>query len=151
MVRLPLASAELPGAQAAKVLAAPKPVSNARRRVLVVEDGDDLRIAFQEYLAALGHEVSVAGDGPQGAIQNLKLLPDVSFVDVGLPGFDGYEVARRVRASPGGERLYLVVLTGYGGAEVRAKAIEAGFNLQLTKPVDVSELEELVNNSRASG
>ena len=73
----------------------------------------------------------------------------MSFVDVGLPGFDGYEVARRVRASPGGDQFFLVALTGYDGPEVRAKAMEAGFNLHLAKPVDVSVLAQLVSNSRA--
>ena len=72
-----------------------------------------------------------------------------SFVDVGRPGFDGYEVARRVRASPGGDQLYLVAFTGYDGADARARVKEAGFHLHLTKPLDVSELAKLVSNSRA--
>lgn len=149
VVRLPLAREELPGAQNAKVSARPLPVVTGKRRVLLVEDAADLRNAFQQFLAKLGHEVSVAVDGLQGVAKILELLPDVSFVDVGLPGIDGYEVARRVRASPGGDQLYLVALTGYGGSDVRAKAKEAGFNLQLSKSVDLSELAQLVSNARA--
>ncbi len=149
VVRLPLAPEELPGAQNAEVSARPLPVFTGKRRVLVVEDVEDLRNGCQEFLANLGHEVSVAVDGQQGVAKILELLPDVSFVDVGLPGIDGYEVARRVRASPGGDQLYLVAVTGYGGSDVKAKAKEAGFNLQLTKPVDVRQLAELVSNSRA--
>ena len=91
----------------------------------------------------------MAVDGPQGLAKILELLPDVSFVDVGLPGIDGYEVARRVRTSPRGDQLYLVALTGYGGPDVTAKAKAAGFNLQLTKPVDANELAKLVSNARA--
>ncbi len=148
VVRLPLAPEELPSVQNAEVLA-PLPVLTAKRRVLVVEDMEDVRNSVQEFLAELGHEVSMAVDGPQGVAKILELLPDVSFVDVGLPGFDGYEVARRVRASPAGEQLYLVALTGYGGSDATAKVKEAGFNGHLTKPVDGSDLAKLVSNSRA--
>ena len=148
VVRLPLAPEEMPRAQNPEVWTRPLSVFTGKRRVLVVEDVEDVRNTFQEFLADLGHEVSVAVDGPQGVAKILELLPDVSFVDVGLPGFDGYEVARRVRASPGGDQLVLVALTGYDGPEVRAKAMEAGFNLHLAKPVDLSVLAKLVSNSR---
>ena len=148
VVRLPLAPEELSGAQSAEVSARPLPGFTGRRRVLVVEDVEDVRTTLQEALADLGHEVSVAVDGPQGVAKILELLPHVSFVDVGLPGIDGYEVARRVRASPGGDQLYLVALTGYDGSDARAKGKEAGFNLHLAKPVDVSELAKLMSDSR---
>ncbi len=149
VVRLPLASEALPGPQNAEGLARPLPLFTGKRRVLVVEDGDDLRLSFYAFLTQWGHEVAMAVDGPEGVAKILELLPDVSFVDLGLPGIDGYEVARRVRASPGGDQLYLVALTGYGGADVRAKVKAAGFNLHLTKPVDVGELAKLVGDSRA--
>ena len=146
VVRLPLASDELPGGQNTDVSALAVPVFTGRRRVLVVEDAEDVRNTVQEFLANLGHEVSVAVDGPEGVAKILELLPDVSFVDVGLPGFDGYEVARRVRASPGGDQLYLVALTGYDGSDARGKVKEAGFNIHLTKPVDGSEIAKLVSD-----
>ena len=117
---------------------------------MVVEDVEDVRNTIQEFLANLGHEVSTAVDGPEGVAKILELLPDVSFVDVGLPGGDGYEVARRVRASPGGHQLCLVALTGYGGSDAKAKAHEAGFNHHLTKPVDVNELAKLVSRTPGS-
>ena len=148
VVRLPLAPEKLSGAQNAEVSARPLPVFTGRRRVLVVGDVEDVRSTLQEALADLGHEVSVAVDGPQGVAKILELLPHGSFVDVGLPGIDGYEVARRVRASPGGDQLYLVALTGYDGSDARAKGKEAGFNLHLAKPVDVSELAKLMSDSR---
>ena len=149
VVRLALAPEALPDAQNAEVSARPLSAFTGRRRVLVVEDVEDVRNTLQEVLADLGHEVSVAVDGHQGVAKILELLPHVSFVDVGLPGIDGYEVARRVRASPGGDQLYLVALTGYDGSDVRARGKEAGFNLLLAKPVDMSELAKLVSNSRA--
>ena len=89
VVRLPLVPEELPGAQNAEVLAFPLPVATRKRRVLVVVEMEDVRDTMQEFLASLGHEVSTAVDGPQGVAKILELLPDVSFVDVGLPGFDG--------------------------------------------------------------
>ena len=149
VVRLPLAPEELPGAENVEVSAFALPLFTGKRRLLVVEDVDDVRIGFQEFLADMGHEVATAIDGPEGVAKILELLPDVSFVDVGLPGFDGYEVARRVRASPGGDQLYLVALTGYGGSDAKAKVKAAGFNLHLTKPVDPGELAKLVSDARA--
>ena len=149
VVRLPLAPEELSGAQTAEAWTHPLSAFTGTKRLLLVEDVEDVRTAFQILLSRLGHEVSVAVDGPQGIAKILELRPDVSFVDVGLPGIDGYEVARRVRASPGGDQLYLVALTGYDGSDARAKAKEAGFNLHLAKPVDVSELAKLLSGSRA--
>lgn len=70
-------------------------------------------------------------------------------MDLGLPGIDGYEVARRVRAAADGRQLYLVALSGYGGAEVKAKAADAGFDLHMTKPIDVGELREVVSRPKA--
>ena len=151
VVRLPLAPEELPGALSAELFAFPLPVSTEKRRVLVVEDGEDLRNGFHMFLTQLGHEVSTAVDGPEGVAKILELLPDVSLVDLGLPGINGYEVARRVRASPGGDQLYLVALTGYGGSATSAKVKAAGFNLHLTKPVDVGELAKLVSTCQGFG
>ena len=88
-------------------------------------------------LEDLGHEVSVAKDGLAGAAQILELRPDLALVDLGLPGIDGYELARRVRAAENGAELYLVALTGYGGAGDKAKARSAGFDRHLTKPISV--------------
>ena len=112
----------------------------------MVEDGEDLRNGLHAFLTSLGHDVSTAVDGPEGVSNILELLPEVSFVDLGLPGIDGYEVACRVRAFPGGDQLFLVALTGYGGADVRAKVEAGGFNLHLTKPVDVGELAKVASN-----
>jgi signal transduction histidine kinase/ActR/RegA family two-component response regulator len=119
-----------------------------RRRIVLVEDSDDLRNTLKELLETLGHEVTVAVSGPEGVSRLLDMRPDVGLVDVGLPGIDGYEVARRVRAEPGGDKVYLVALTGYGGPDTTAKAEGAGFDLHLTKPVDIKQLQQVVQQAR---
>jgi CheY-like chemotaxis protein len=78
-----------------------------------------------------------------------ELHPDVAFVDIGLPQVDGFAVARSARA--GGHAPYLVALTGYGGAETRARAQEAGFDLHLTKPVDLAMLPRVIDRAGKPG
>ncbi len=95
-------------------------------------------------LALAGHEVIEAEDGP-GAIEMLAAgQPDVALVDLGLPGFDGFEVARRAREQDSGRALSLVALTGYGQTEDRRRALDAGFDRHLTKPVDPGVLLDLL-------
>ncbi|WP_437573724.1 ATP-binding protein [Sorangium sp. So ce887] len=120
-----------------------------RRRVLVVEDAEDVRRVMRAYIEALGHEVTVAADGLEGVAKLVELRPEVAFVDIGLPGLDGYEVARRARAAPGGEALYLVALSGYGGPEDQARSRRAGFDLHLTKPVVGATLQEVLAAAHA--
>ena len=147
VVRLPLASGVTH--RAAVDRREPPPASEpAKRRVLVVEDTTDVRDILKEYLEHLGHEVTVASTGLEGLSLLREHRPDIAFIDAGLPGIDGYELARRARAEPGGDQFFLVALTGYGGAEGKAKAVSAGFDLQLTKPVDVRELSRVVSGPR---
>jgi len=115
------------------------------RRVLLIEDNVDIRESMSELLTDLGIEVTVAIDGPSGLAKLLKEPPDVALVDVGLPGLDGYEVARQARA--GGCSVTLIALTGYSGPEAKAKAEQAGFNKHLVKPVRIDELTRLIQNS----
>ena len=87
------------------------------------------------YLLMLdGHEVHEAADGPAGLAAAVRLRPDIAFVDVGLPGLDGYEIARRVRAETGAV-IRLIALTGYGQPEDRRLSLEAGFDAHIVKPV----------------
>jgi signal transduction histidine kinase len=128
---------------------APRAMPGVRaRRVAVVEDSEDLLEMLSGYLEHLGHTVITSTNGFDGARLILERSPDIAFVDVGLPGIDGYEVARRVRASPRGDSVYLVALTGYGGTEAKARAEGAGFDLHLTKPVDVGALPTIMARSR---
>lgn len=111
-------------------------------RVAVIEDNPDIRETLRELLRLRGHEVVEAEDGPGGVQLVLSRNPDVALVDIGLPGIDGYEVAARLRAAAGTTRL--VALTGYGGEEDRSRAVRAGFDAHLVKPVDFQELTRVL-------
>jgi signal transduction histidine kinase/ActR/RegA family two-component response regulator len=112
-------------------------------RVLVVEDGEDAREMMQALLALHGHDVRVAADGRTALDAAASLAPDVVLLDIGLPDMDGYEVARRLRASPA-RGAYLVALTGYGQSEDEAAAYAAGFDRHMTKPVEPAALARVL-------
>jgi CheY-like chemotaxis protein len=124
------------------VRAAPAPAAARQRSVLIVEDNDDARDTLRMLLEMLGHQVDTAPDGVAGLERALEVQPDVLLVDLGLPGIDGFEVARRYRAAGG--RGTLVALTGYGGADDRVRALEAGFDRHVSKPVDLDVLTDLL-------
>jgi len=109
---------------------------------VVVEDNADIRDLLVELLRTGGHDVTCAEDGPGGLEKVLKLAPDIAFVDLGLPGFDGLELAHRARAR--GSTAHLVALTGYGQPEDKHRAKDAGFDEHLTKPVLDSDIERVV-------
>ena len=119
----------------------------AHARVLIVEDNPDASDALHMLLELLGHKVAVVRDGPAALEAVRESIPDVALVDIGLPGMDGYEVARRARplASPG--QMTLIALTGYGRDEDKARALAAGFDYHLTKPVDVDALRTLLSGA----
>ena len=96
------------------------------------------------HLALAGHEVHEAADGPTGIAQAQAVAPDVALIDVGLPGLDGYEVVRRIRATDLGRTMRLVAITGYGQAEDRLRALAAGFDAHLTKPVAPERLAQAI-------
>ncbi|NQV26682.1 MAG: PAS domain S-box protein [Rhodopirellula sp.] len=113
-------------------------------RVLVVDDNVDTAGSLAMLLEASGHEVRIAHDGPtalQAAIDN---KPDVVLLDIGLPGMDGNEVAKRIRQQPELENVVLVAMTGYGQDSDRKRSHEAGFDHHLVKPVELSALEKLL-------
>ena len=117
------------------------PLREARpARVLIVEDNQDAAESLRLLLEVLGHQVRVAHSGPEGVEAAARWLPEVVVSDIGLPGIDGYEVARRVRRLPGLEDALLVALTGYGAEEDRRRAREAGFSHHLVKPADPADL-----------
>jgi CheY-like chemotaxis protein len=92
-------------------------------------------------LRALGYRVHVAADGPQAVEMAKSILPDVAIVDIGLPGFDGYQVARSLLADPKTSSIRLIALTAYGSPEDRQRAFRSGFDLHLTKPASLEQLK----------
>jgi PAS domain S-box-containing protein len=115
-----------------------------RLRVLGVEDNRDAAESLQVVLERFGHEVRVAYDGPEGVRMALAWRPDVILCDIGLPGLDGYGVARQLRCHPATARTRLLAVTGYGREEDRRRASEAGFNDLLVKPVDPNGLQHIL-------
>ena len=131
-LRLPLT----PPAPAIAVTAAGTP---AKRRVLVVDDLRDARESLRLLLEIDGNEVAVAADGPEALLKLRSFCPQAAFIDIGLPGMNGYALARELRAVAG-EGINLIALTGYGSEADRRAAREAGFNAHLTKPVPLDKL-----------
>lgn len=114
------------------------------RRVLVVDDNADAANTLRDILTILGHDVRCAYDGPAALAAAREFHPGIIFLDIGLPGMDGYEVARRLRAEARFRGTTLIALTGYGQVSDRMRAHEAGFDWHLTKPVDADALEEII-------
>jgi PAS domain S-box-containing protein len=128
----------LPAAAAPSVLEAGALPPSRRRKVLVIEDNDDVLAALRSKLELDGHTVSTAADGLEGLTRLLKLKPEVSIVDIGLPGLTGFELARHARAAGYAGRM--IALSGYGAERDAHAALVAGFDAYLVKPVDRSEL-----------
>jgi signal transduction histidine kinase len=116
-----------------------------RAHILVIEDDPDSREMLRTYLELDGHRVDLAEDGLEGVEAARKKRPDIVVTDVGLPGLDGYEVARRIRKYLG-NGVRLVALTGYGQPENRRQAAEAGFDTLLVKPISPEQLSEILLN-----
>jgi CheY-like chemotaxis protein len=141
-VRLPID----PGEAVAEPPVPEARAGTASKRVLVVEDGADTRESLAMLMSSWKHEVVFAMTGPEGVDRARELRPDVALIDIGLPGFDGYEIARRIRSegSAWARGVRLIALTGYGQAADRARALEAGFDVHLLKPVDPAKLRDLI-------
>jgi len=113
-------------------------------RILIVEDNADAAESLRRLLSILGHEVRTAGDGPRALEVAVQMQPHLVLLDIGLPGMDGYEVARRMAERRQGNLPLLAALSGYGGEEDRARAAAAGFQRHFTKPLQLSTLEVLL-------
>jgi CheY-like chemotaxis protein len=114
------------------------------RRVLVVDDNVDAALTLAELLSLDGHETFVAHDGPSAVAEAERALPEVAVLDIGLPGFDGLEVARRLRAKPELTGILLVALSGWVQPADRERSSAAGFDYHLAKPVDLTTLRRLL-------
>ena len=137
IVTLPAAPADAPSAEPAAPEAAP-----ARRaaRILIVDDNADAAESLAMVLGLVGHDVRTAGSAEE-AIERLdEFIPEVAFLDIGLPKMDGYDLARALRAEPRASSARLVALTGYGRGPDRRRAIDAGFDEHMVKPVDIDSL-----------
>jgi signal transduction histidine kinase len=141
VVRLPVGQPAAPtdAAESRRATAPP-------RRILVIEDDPDVREMFRLSLELEGHRVEVAEDGPRGIELARARRPEVVIVDIGLPGMDGHEVARRLRKELG-ERVALIALTGYGQDEDRRRTQEAGFQAHLVKPVMPEALDRALRET----
>ena len=139
-VRLPLSE----GAADARRGAAASPRSGVGHRILIVDDDHDSLESLQALLEVMGHEVVAAGDGVRALEVAQSRRPAVALIDIGLPGLDGYEVCRRLRALNHMPRPLLIALTGYGQPEDQRRALESGFDAHLTKPIDLERLRDLL-------
>ncbi len=127
---------------------APRSASEAEpRMILVVDDNVDGAESMALFINMAGHKAEVAHDGPQALAALEHGMPDIIFLDIGLPSMTGYEVAKKIRSLPGGEHVRLVALTGWGTEADKLKAQEAGFTEHLTKPVDLAHIEQILGTA----
>ncbi len=138
-VRLPLSASILVPVAGGPPRRRPRPT-----RILVIEDNPDAREALRGVLEMEGHRVAAAVDGADGVELGAAFRPEIAFIDIALPGLDGFEVARRLRAHEGGKSIVLVAVTGRGQPEDRRQAHAAGFDAYLVKPVVPEQLFELI-------
>jgi signal transduction histidine kinase/ActR/RegA family two-component response regulator len=138
-VRLPLTS-ERPQPTRTRV----RPATVPRRHILIVEDNEDAREMLRTALAMEGLDVAVASDAGSALNETARCWPEAAVIDIGLPGTDGYALARSLRSLPAGKGLVLVALTGYGRAEDLQRALDAGFDEHLVKPVTPADLHATI-------
>jgi CheY-like chemotaxis protein/anti-sigma regulatory factor (Ser/Thr protein kinase) len=145
-VRLPLDR----GAAPAPPPAVPTGAAAGALEILIVDDNVDAAESLSALLALGGHSVRVAADGFEALRSVDELAPAVIFLDIGMPGMSGYEVAEALRRTrPRDEQLVIAAVTGWGSAEDKARARDAGFDHHLTKPIDLESVEEILNGVAA--
>lgn len=145
LIRLPALPCPSDGPSETTVDSRNHPRAKSAARILMVEDNPDAAESLQMLLELLGHHVRVIDDGNHALGAARANIPDVMLIDIGLPGMDGYEIATAIRRDPALRNLVLVALTGYGRPEDRNRAMAAGFDYHLVKPVDVGTLEDLLD------
>jgi PAS domain S-box-containing protein len=143
IVRLPIAES----VSVNEPTAEPQPDRLAGRRVLVADDNKDAAESLAMLLELAGHEVRVVHDGRAALSLAHTFRPEVAFLDIGMPQMNGHEIAMALRHQPWGAGVYLIALTGWGQEGDRLRAIKAGFDRHLTKPVDPDMLEGLIRNN----
>jgi CheY-like chemotaxis protein len=118
--------------------------SGPQRRILVVDDNRDAADSMMMMLRMMGHESNTAYDGLDAVQAAAAFRPEIVLLDIGLPRMNGYEVAEHIRKQPWSSGMALIALTGWGQEEDKRRALEAGFDHHLTKPVEVASLEKLL-------
>ncbi|MDB5812358.1 MAG: hybrid sensor histidine kinase/response regulator [Betaproteobacteria bacterium] len=116
--------------------------------VLIVDDNQDAADMLVSLFRSHGYDTTAAYNGCDAVLEAARLTPEVIVMDLGMPGMDGYEAARRIRQSPGGRSLVMIALTGWGQEGTRKKALEAGFDFHAVKPVDIDVLKNYIAQSR---
>ena len=118
------------------------------RRILVVDDNEDAADSLTMVLQLEGHQIACAYTAEDALMLAPDFRPELALLDVGLPRMDGYELAKRLRALPGFDRVYLVALTGYGQPGDRERALAAGFDDHLVKPAEFRALQQIIERVR---
>ena len=121
-----------------------EPAKGAARRILVADDNHDAAVSLATMLRLEGHEVMVANDGYEAVSIAHTFRPDAALLDIGMPRMDGYDAARRIRETPWGKAMLIVALSGWGQQEDRRRTLEAGFDAHRVKPVEPSDLLNLL-------
>lgn len=114
------------------------------RRILVADDNRDAAYSLAAILKIMGHDVRTASDGLEAVTLAGEFLPEILFLDIGMPTLNGYEACRRIREQPWGQNIYVVALTGWGQEEDRARSKDAGFDAHLVKPLEPKNLQQLL-------
>ena len=143
IVTLPVASAVPEKAAPGRVAAGSE---GPKYRVLIADDNRDVTEVFEIMLTMMGHTVESAHDGIEAVEKAAGFHPDVIILDIGMPGLNGYDAARRIRETDTGKKAVLIAITGWGDAKDKRQSDEAGFNHHLVKPVDPLALAELLNS-----
>ncbi|HMC16510.1 MAG TPA: ATP-binding protein, partial [Albitalea sp.] len=125
--------------------------SNSRHRILVADDNVDFATSLSHLLEGMGHEVTVTHDGASALEIAAILRPQFSFLDIGMPGLNGYELARRMRQHQDTRDSVLIAVTGWGQDKDRQRARASGFDHHLVKPIDVKQLQQVLNGGAQPG
>jgi CheY-like chemotaxis protein len=143
-VRLPLLRTDAPQLAVVGAPAMPEELPGKGMRILVADDNVDAAETLSTILELFGHTTCIAHDGLQALAIAAEFKPDAAFLDIGMPGLNGYQAARRMRATAGLEHVVLMALTGWGAENDHQLASEAGFDFHLTKPVDIDVVSKLL-------
>lgn len=153
VVRLPGAG---PAVQELKIPSADESVNSSAGasdglRILVADDNRDAADTLAMLLTILGHQVRTANDGLRAIDEAAAFQPDVILMDIGMPRLNGYEACRRIREQAGGEKVFLVALTGWGQDDDKRRSMEAGFDCHMLKPITIATLEKLLAELSSAG